>query len=58
MLLGDCRFMKMEKQHKKKCKYIGERQKKISLFYPMLSSKVWAVWVILLLIIHYIHVKA
>lgn len=27
-------------------------------FYPMLRSKVWAVWVILLLIIHYIHVKA
>lgn len=34
------------------------KDKKNSLFYPMLSSKVWAVWVILLLIIHYIHVKA
>lgn len=33
------------------------KDKKKSLFYPMLSSKVWAVWVILLLIIHYIHVE-
>lgn len=57
MLLGDCRFMKIEKQQKKEANTTVKDKKK-SLFYPMLSSKVWAVWVILLLIIHYIHVKA
>lgn len=50
--------MKMEKQTKKNANTTVKDKKKISLFYPMLSSKVWAVWVILLLIIHYIHVKA